>query len=196
MNGTLHAGRRPADLALVLPGQTMSADASQGDFDTLFLRHYPRIVDLIGRVVRDQAQAEHLAADVFWKLYRKAPDGRDGRLGGWLYRAALRAALDALKVASRRSRHETAAHAEYARTAAPGDPLEDLLALERQAQVRTVLARMKPKQARLLLLRASGLSYQEVADALGLNARSIGTQLARAEASFDRHYRELHGDRG
>ncbi len=58
-------------------------------------------------------------------------------------------------------------------------------------RVREALARMKPAQAQLLILRHSGLSYQELAEALGVKASSIGTLLARAEAEFEKRYREL-----
>jgi RNA polymerase sigma-70 factor (ECF subfamily) len=195
MSGTLDAGQRARNLPLVLPDTSPRTDADPMDFDALFLAHCPRVVSIIGRVVKDRTQAEHLAADVFWKLYRKSPDGSGGKLGGWLYRAALRVALDALRVASRRSRHETTAEAERTRASSTGDPLASLLAEEQRAQVQATLARMKPKPSRMLLLRASGLSYQEIADTLGLNPRSVGTLLARAEESFDRHYRAMHGDR-
>jgi RNA polymerase sigma-70 factor (ECF subfamily) len=195
MSATLGAGQGARDLPLVLPNAAARSDADPMDFDALFLAHYPRVVALISRVVRDRTQAEHLAADVFWKLYRTSPDGSGGKLGGWLYRTALRMALDALRVSSRRGRHETAAESERTRVSQPGDPLASLLVEEKRAQVRSTLASMKPRQSRMLLLRASGLSYQEIADALGLNPRSVGTLLARAEDTFDRHFRAMHGNR-
>jgi len=40
-------------------------------------------------------------------------------------------------------------------------------------------------------LRYSGLSYAEIAAALGIAAGSVGTLLARAEADFERRYRNL-----
>jgi RNA polymerase sigma-70 factor (ECF subfamily) len=61
-----------------------------------------------------------------------------------------------------------------------------------QAQVRAALARLKPKQGQLLLLRQMGFSYRELAEALGVSPNSIGTLLARAEKAFRKVYR---GDR-
>jgi RNA polymerase sigma-70 factor (ECF subfamily) len=60
--------------------------------------------------------------------------------------------------------------------------------------VRTVLEAMKPAQAQLLLLRQSGLSYQELAEVFGVKATSIGTLLARAETDFEKRFRDLYGD--
>jgi RNA polymerase sigma-70 factor (ECF subfamily) len=59
---------------------------------------------------------------------------------------------------------------------------------ERQ-RVRSALAQMKPRSARLLLLRHTGLSYAEIAAALEIAPGSVGTLLARAEAEFEREYR-------
>ena len=53
-----------------------------------------------------------------------------------------------------------------------------------------MLAGMDERQARLLLLRHSGFSYQEIAAALDLNPASVGTLLARAEQTFSEKYQQ------
>lgn len=60
-------------------------------------------------------------------------------------------------------------------------------------QVRTVLARLKPREAELLLLRSNGLTYDEVAVVLHLNPASVGTLLNRAQHSFRRGYIRRYG---
>jgi DNA-directed RNA polymerase specialized sigma24 family protein len=65
---------------------------------------------------------------------------------------------------------------------------------ERCAQVQDVLAALKPRDAQLLLLRAAGCAYRELAEALGSQAASVGTLLARAEVEFERRYRARYGD--
>ena len=60
--------------------------------------------------------------------------------------------------------------------------------------MRQVLAVIKPDHAALLMLRAEGLSYQELAAALRLNPASVGTMLARAESKFRQEYEKRHGD--
>jgi DNA-binding CsgD family transcriptional regulator len=57
-----------------------------------------------------------------------------------------------------------------------------------------VLALLKPREAQLLLLRASGLAYRELAEATGIHPNSVGTLLARAEAEFERKFRARYGD--
>jgi RNA polymerase sigma-70 factor (ECF subfamily) len=69
-----------------------------------------------------------------------------------------------------------------------------MLRQERCARVRTVLAALKPRDSQLLLLRAEGLAYRELAQALGIQPGSVGTLLARAEAQFERKFRLRYGD--
>jgi len=45
----------------------------------------------------------------------------------------------------------------------------------------------------LLLLRASGHSYKELAACLGIEPGSVGTLLIRAEAAFEQRYLKLYG---
>ena len=55
---------------------------------------------------------------------------------------------------------------------------------------------LKPRAAQLLVLRHSGLSYAEIAQALNVARSSVGTLLARAEKEFERRYRALEADDG
>jgi RNA polymerase sigma-70 factor (ECF subfamily) len=171
------------------------AEWSESAFETIFLEHYARVVAVLFRVVGDRARAEELADDVFWKIYRQPlPVGREHNVGGWLYRAATRLGLDALRAAARRRRYEQAAAINGVVSDAAIDPLDKVLRAEKRHRVREALAQIKPAQAQLLILRHSGLSYQELAQALGVKASSIGTLLARAETEFEKRYRELPGD--
>jgi RNA polymerase sigma-70 factor (ECF subfamily) len=59
--------------------------------------------------------------------------------------------------------------------------------------VRIVLAQMNERQSQLLVMRYSGLSYKEIAEALKLAPTSIGPLLLRAEREFEKRYRALPG---
>ena len=173
------------------------ANASRTDawFDALFQEHYPRMVGMLARLTGDRAHAEEIAADVFCKLARRPAlfQSRDG-LTAWAWRAATNAGLDALRLDSRRRRWEQAAGAESLRVSEPAGALDEMLRDERCTRVRTVLAALKPRDAQLLLLRANGLAYRELAQTLGIEARSVGTLLARAEQAFERKFRMRYGD--
>jgi RNA polymerase sigma-70 factor (ECF subfamily) len=109
--------------------------------------------------------------------------------GAWLYRTAVRLGLNELRGSSRRARHESLA----AITQAFPDPEQARAAAEQQRQVREVLAALDPRQASLLVLRSSGLTYEEVAAALELNPASVGTFLSRAQQAFRKEYIKRYG---
>jgi RNA polymerase sigma-70 factor (ECF subfamily) len=67
---------------------------------------------------------------------------------------------------------------------------------DERAAVRRALAALPERQAQLLLMRHAGLSYRELAEALGIAPGSVGTSLVRAEAAFEKVYQNLRGSEG
>jgi RNA polymerase sigma-70 factor (ECF subfamily) len=174
----------------------MPADAGPGIwFDAIFREHYPRIVAILARLTGDRSQAEEIAADVFCKVSQRGPLGLAGEdPAPWLYRVATNAGLDSLRSTTRRRRREEAAGVESIRVASQDNALDDVLREERCVRVREVLGGLKPRDAQLLLLRAEGLAYRELAEALGVQPGSVGTLLARAEAEFEKRFRARYGE--
>jgi RNA polymerase sigma-70 factor (ECF subfamily) len=164
-------------------------------FEAVFFEHYARMVAVVQRVLGDRAQAEEIASDAFLKLYQQpsAPE-RYRNLGGWLYRTASRLGIDALRAANRRRQHDPEVGERLAEASLAAGPLEDVLRAERVKHVRAALATLKPAQAQILALRASGLSYKELAEAMGVKSGSVGQSLARAETAFEKAYRRIVGE--
>ena len=170
---------------------TVSANIDGGfDFETFFHVHYERIARVIVRVVRDPARAEEIAVDVFWKVWRNPHAVQGDRAGGWLYRTAVRMALDELRKQARRIRHES----RRPNRQSSQTPEEAHAASEERDRVRLVLASLDARQAELLLLRCNGLSYGEVAAALDLNPSSVGTFISRAQEAFRKEYVKQYGE--
>ncbi len=169
---------------------SMAGSWVEAEFEAIFREHYERIVRVAQRVLRSDAEAEEVCAEVFLRLYRSGPSvAATGMVGGWLYRTATRAAIDALRAEQRRGHKEELEDEYHSSEKDPVDgPLNRLLRSERIAEVRAVLARLNVKRAQVLLLRYSGLSYQEIAEAMQMKASSVGTMLARAEAEFSTLY--------
>jgi RNA polymerase sigma-70 factor (ECF subfamily) len=66
---------------------------------------------------------------------------------------------------------------------APG-PDELVIEREARAELRRVLARLPRRTAAVLVMRHGGMSYAEIASALGVNVGQVGTRLRRAESAF------------
>jgi RNA polymerase sigma-70 factor, ECF subfamily len=166
----------------------MLSSHGRTDLESIFHAQYERIARVIARVIRDPARAEELAVDVFLK-WSRSPAAQGDRSEGWLYRTAVRSALDELRRVSRRRKYEGL----FGFLRAPQTPEELHSANEEQDRVRRVLAAMAPRQAEMLLLRSNGLGYQELATAMSLNPASVGTLLGRAQDAFRKEYIKRYG---
>ena len=171
--------------------ESSSEHWEENEFRGVFFQHYARIVSILVRLLGDLSHSEEVANDAFWRLYRQPALQTDGNVGGWLYRTATNLGIDALRVSGRRHQYEEAAGKAGGEREISG-PLDDLLREEKCRQVRAVLASIKPTQAQLLILRSSGLSYKELAEALDVKMSAIGTMLSRAEEEFRNRYLALH----
>lgn len=159
---------------------------TEAGFEALFHQYFPAVCGILLRLLKDPVAAEELALEVFWKLSKRPAGWFFSRpVGPWLYRAATNAGLDALRTAKRRQKYEALAP----QVASGGEqPLDAMLREEDRRAVQEVLSRMKVAQAQLLLMRASGCSYKELAVASRVGVTSVGTLLARAEADFQKRY--------
>ena len=165
-----------------------AAESRTAEFEALFQQHWERLCRVLFHMFGDWAEAEDLALETFVQLYHHPPAQAEN-LGGWLYRVATNLGLNTLRARKRRQRYEAqAALSDLDAEDNPAALAEQ--ALERQ-QVRAALASLKTRSAQLLILRHSGLSYAEIAQALEIKASSVGTLLVRAEKEFAEQYRRL-----
>lgn len=159
------------------------------EFEGIFRDHFERLLRVTRRVLRSDAEAEEVCAEVFLRLYRGGPAAiADGSAGGWLYRVGTRAAIDVLRRNRRRQEEELADDDGAILSADAEDPLGRVLRAESITGVRMALSRMKLEKAQILLLRHSGLSYQEIGAAMKIGTTSVGKKLARAESEFSKIY--------
>jgi RNA polymerase sigma-70 factor (ECF subfamily) len=167
----------------------MKVSWSEAEFEGIFRAHYAPVYRVVRRILRSNAEADEVCSEAFWRLWRQKGGAEmvaDGAVGGWLYRTATRAAIDAIRSRRRRETEELAEYEDGGSAA----PLDSLLREERIAAVRRVLAKLKIEKAQILLLRHSGLSYQEIGAAMRMNVNSVGKMLVRSEAEFCRLYEQ------
>jgi RNA polymerase sigma-70 factor (ECF subfamily) len=202
------APRYPVTVTLDnLHSQAAQADSAT-EFDTLFQEHWPRVYGILFRIVGEHDEAQDLALEAFLKLYSKM-DRKDGlsrfkltpfekpqtsnALSSWLYRVATNLGLNALRARKRREQYELEAGKISLTATASENPAEAVERAEEQQRVRKVLSQMKPRSAKILILRHSGLSYKEIAAAIRVSPNSVGQLLSRAETDFEKRYRALEG---
>ena len=178
-SGTGVAGRRDERIQRVGVSGSARGDV-RTDLEEVFRRDYQRVVGVAARVLGSRDQAEDVAQEVFLSFGRSSVP--KGEATGWLHVAAAHTALNLLRSGRRRAtREETAAAAN---DGVVSDVADEVVTLEERSRVRAALAQLPRKQAMALVLRHSGLSYAEVASALGLSPGSVGTSVRRAESAL------------
>jgi RNA polymerase sigma-70 factor (ECF subfamily) len=167
---------RRDDLAVAIPP---GRGAIRADLEQVFRAAYPRVVAVAARVLGSRDEAEDVAQEVFLSFGRSSVPA--GEAVGWLSVAAAHTALNHLRTGRRRASREEAAGESHA---VSPDVADTVVTLDERRRVRAALARLPRRHAVALVLRHSGLSYAEVAAALGLSSGSVGTTVRRAESAL------------
>jgi RNA polymerase sigma-70 factor (ECF subfamily) len=166
------------------------------DFDSIFHAYWSKVRTLLANLVGDPDEAEDLALEVFWRLYKQTPAIYEIQsIGGWIYRVATNLGYNALRSRKRRRHYEESAGIDHLNSESGENPAVQVEKAEQRRQIRQILSQMKPRSAQILILRYSGLSYAEIAAALDLSPASIGTFLARAEREFEKRYQKIERGR-
>ena len=155
------------------------AEVTDEAFDRVFRAEYGRVLGVAIRVLGDRARAEDVAQDAFLALHRRRCSDQPWA-GSWVCAAAAHTALNVLRSERRRDRREQLA-------GTVSETVDPAVAVERAdtgRQLRAALQRLPQRSATVLVLRHSGLSYAEVAAAMGVKQNDVGTMLRRAEAAL------------
>jgi len=171
-----------------LPSSITVSEEAGRDFDALFDSGYRRLARLLYRITDDTSKAEEAASEAFWRLHKKPPP-KNTSLEGWLYRTGVRVALDQVKKDRRRARYE--ALGSFLKRGPT--PEQALAQQEERTRVRLALCGLKTVQVALILSRAEGLSYSELAEKFHINPASVGRVLARAQEAFRKEYINRYG---
>jgi RNA polymerase sigma-70 factor (ECF subfamily) len=155
-------------------------------FVDLFDAHFHRLYRYLDRLAGDPELAADLAQETFVKLYRRGslPDAPEA----WLITVAMNLFRNVKSTRARRRRLLTIGRAEAVMADPPALPGEPGAETRSEARARTALDRLPERDRQLLLLRAEGYRYREIAVTLELNEASVGTLLARAKQAFREVY--------
>jgi RNA polymerase sigma-70 factor (ECF subfamily) len=187
-----------ADSALVERAQ----DGDTKAVEALFRRYHGPIHQLVHRMVHGASESEDLVQEVFLKAFRGLGGfRRHSSFRTWLYQIATNTCLNHLARAERRFQHDSldATLGDESgltlgeRLAAHGQsPEEAATAAEIYRQVERAVARLSPEFRAVLVLRdVQDLSYEEIAEALGINLGTVKSRLARARRQVQQHLGEL-----
>ncbi|MCR9258554.1 MAG: RNA polymerase sigma factor RpoE [Pseudomonadaceae bacterium] len=171
----------------------------QAAFDMLFARYQVRILNLIGRYVRDADEVRDVAQEAFIKAYRAIPRFRgDSQFYTWLYRIAINTAKNHLVSRSRRPPSsdvdiEDADYRDDADMLRESEDPESALARDQlQSTIHDALTQLPDDLRSALTLREfDGLSYEQIADILECPVGTVRSRIFRAREFVDQRIRPL-----
>jgi len=168
-------------------------------FDLLVRKYQHKIVKLISRYVRDPDESLDVAQETFIKAYRALANFRgDSAFYTWLYRIAINTAKNYL-VAQGRRPPDTDIDAEDAVQLDMESSLREIDTPERMALKdeieRTIFQAIEelPEDLRtaITLRELEGLSYEEIAQAMGCPIGTVRSRIFRAREAIDMKLKPL-----
>lgn len=146
------------------------------DFDRLYRAAYPRVYRTLTAILRDPAEAEDCAQDAFvhafraWKRWRP-----DAPAEAWIHRIAVNRAISFRRRAKLRSVGEVIKR--FGKPGLSADPAD----LAARPDLLSALRSIPPKLAAAIVLRYyHGYNNREIAAAIGVSERTVGTRLRQA----------------
>ena len=174
-------GTPPTDSALLAAYAAGDAGAAQ----TLAARLLPGVLGQATRMLADPAEAEDVAQEAMIRLWKVAPDWRDGeaQVATWLYRVTANLCTDRLR------RRKRLAGQSLDDLAEPPDPAPGVEAqMQQSARHRALadaLAQLPDRQAQAVALRhLEGHTNPDIARIMDISVRSVESLTARGKRTL------------
>lgn len=162
------------------------------DVERLFHLYHVPLVRYLTRRLGDRDWAEEVAQETFLRALRHGPVASER---AWLFAVATNLVRDEGRKQQRRRRHLELLAAEAREQEVQEPEPTSLERAQDQAFARKAVDALVERDRLALLMREEGLSYPEIAEALGLSVGSVGTTLARARRRLMESYEALVQER-
>ena len=176
---------------------------SETAFDWLVDHYHGPVYNLILGMLGDTADAADAAQEVFLKAFKGIRHFRQGSsLKTWLYRIAIREALNSRRWFKRHLQLNVSIDAEREEGYAPidvedlgGTPFDQLASQEIQAAVQSALQQVPEVFRSAVILRdLEGLSYEEVAEVLDVSVGTVKSRILRGRRALKQILEPLLGN--
>jgi RNA polymerase sigma-70 factor (ECF subfamily) len=185
--------------------------AKKGDsqaFQKLVIAHQGRLFSVAFGMLRDRDEAMDVVQDAFIKAHKKLAEFEgNAAFSTWLYRIAVNLCIDRKRADARRRKTDLDdaaarnldddplyAAAEFAPRLSGSNPLRNSTDKELGKQIDGAMARLSEDHRSIVLLReVEGMSYEEIAETLGIPKGTVMSRLFHARKNLQRVLRPLLG---
>ncbi|ABM25828.1 MULTISPECIES: RNA polymerase sigma factor RpoE [Shewanella] len=168
-------------------------------FNLLVLKYQSKVISLISRYVRNQADVADVAQEAFIKAYRALPNFRgESAFYTWLYRIAVNTAKNYLVSQGRRAPANDV-DAEDAEYYEGSDALKEFASPERlmlSDEIKKVIfdtLETLPEELRMAisLRELDGMSYEDIAIVMDCPVGTVRSRIFRAREAIDKKLQPL-----
>jgi RNA polymerase sigma-70 factor, ECF subfamily len=160
------------------------ANGDRAAASALTLRLTPMVFSLASRVLNDRVEAEDVVQDAMLRLWKMAPDWRQGeaKVSTWLYRVTSNLCTDRLR------KRKGIGLDQIAEPEDDRPPMDKRLQTEdRAVALRAALANLPDRQRQAVILRHfEGLANPDIADVLSISVEAVESLIARGKRNLAR----------
>jgi RNA polymerase sigma-70 factor (ECF subfamily) len=154
----------------------------EAGFLKLIEENRPKILKICRTYAWNLSDRDDLYQEILFQIWRALPGLKeDAYAGTWLYRVALNTSISFIRKHAGRNNRATACGpddlARHIESAQKPDESDDA----RLARLYKAIARLNEVEKALVTLFLEDLSYDEMAEVLGLSASNVGVMLHRAK---------------
>lgn len=166
---------------------------SQPAFDWLVTHYHRPVYGLVAGILYDPSEAADVTQEVFLRAFRGIGAFREGSsLKTWLYRIAVRQALNHRRWSWRHLRQQSSMDAVEAETghaiefkAPVASPFDEAASREVQQAVRRALLKVAEGfRAAVILRDLEGMSYEEIAEVLDVSVGTVKSRILRGRRAL------------
>ncbi len=179
----------PVDLELV----ERIREGDQGALDLLYRRYSAPVYSLVWKVLQNSEEAEDVALDVFWQVWRQAGryDPSRGAPPAWIFTLARSRAIDRLRARKRREDRTVSIDDPDLNI----DPLDDKAApddvvsfRQNRDAVRAAMTKLSAVQREAVELAfLKGMTHVEIAEKLGQPLGTVKTRIRQGLIRLRKH---------
>lgn len=197
------ARRREAEEDRELIVRAQSGDAQA--FRKLVERHQRRAYAIALGLVRDPNDASEIVQEAFLRVYRGLSSFQGGSsFFTWLYRIVTNLAIDLMRKPGRREAELVDGQTSEEDTEFPlvsridgADPIQTMRRREIANRIQAALDALPPYHRGVILMReVEGMSYEEMAQAMGVSKGTIMSRLFHARQKLQRALADCYAEEG
>jgi RNA polymerase sigma factor (sigma-70 family) len=152
------------------------------DAEQLYREHSALLFRYLLRMTGDAELAADTVQESFLRLMASPP--RPEAAKSWLFRVATNLVRERGRTRTRQTRILERFPDRAPNADGPPDPAAEAEAGERRSRARRALDALSERDRTVLLMRAEGFAYREIAEAVGTTTEAMGSILLRALTKF------------